>query len=336
MNEFNQFLTAVAQYYKVDPATLLAGKAFAIQPPEAAILGQNIQQRSDFLAKINIFQVTDIKGKKLLGALEKGVTGRKKSGRHLATLEHKQADYELFETDSGVLIPWAMLDQFARFGGELAKRYAEYVQTQIALDQLQIGFNGTSVAENTSKADLSDVNKGWLQLLKEQRPENVYKGQGNKIGLYSTDAEFKSLDELALELKQGLDLRHQNRTDLVFLVGADLANAEARYITRAGKLTPTERAALGSHNLTGSFGGMPAITPPNFPAKGAVVTSLSNLSIYTQSASVRRKIKDDDDKKGVVDSYYRNEGYVVEDLGLMTAIDTSNVKIGAPDSALPA
>lgn len=77
----------------------------------------------------------------------------------------------------------------------------------------------------------------------------------------------------------------------------------------------------------GSFGGMNAITPPNFPARAAAVTTLKNLSVYTEAESVRRSLRNDEDKKGVVTSYYRQEGYVVEDLGLMTAIDHTKVKL---------
>ncbi|MFC0973979.1 phage major capsid protein, P2 family [Pasteurella multocida] len=332
---YNAFIQAVASYYNVPFSEVRLGEEFSIEAPKAALLGTNIQQSSDFLKEINMAQVAEIKGLKLWGATEKGITGRKPSSRHIATLNHNQSGYELSRTDSGILVPWEMFDQFARFGDKLPSLYAEFFNKQIALDMLQIAWNGVSIAATTSKADLSDVNKGWLQLLKEQKSSNVYTGNSqNKITLYGTDAEFASLDELALDLKQGLDLRHQNRTDLVFLVGADLVNAESKYISKASKLTATERAALGSHNLVSTFAGMRTITPPNFPAKGAVVTTLSNLSIYTQSTSVRRRFESNQDKMGVITSYYRNEGYVVEDTGLMTAIEANNVEIGKPDKTM--
>lgn len=323
---FNYFIHAVARYYNVDPNALLRGEDFSLTVPQAALLGENIQQRSDFLKQINMLQVTDIKGYKLFGATETPITGRKAEGRHLATLSHTEGKYELAETDSGIVVPWKIFDQFARLnnGEKLAEKYSEFVQNQIALDMLQVGFHGTSVAENTSASDLSDVNIGWLQQLKTGKAANVL----SKHNIYGAGDDWATLDDLALELKQGLDYRHQNRTDLVFLVGADLANAEARYITKEAKLKPTERVALGSNNLMGSFGGMQAITPPNFPAKSAVVTTLSNLSIYTQQDSVRRRFESNQDKKGVIDSYYRNEGYVVEDLGLMTMAE--NLTINTP------
>lgn len=331
--EFYSFLRNVANYYGTDVDALIRGESFALEVPKAAELGENIQQRSEFLKSINLDYVTDVSGYKLRGATEKSITGRKKDGRYLARLDHTQGKYQLAETDSGIIVPWAMFDNFARFGDRLAALYAEFVQTQIALDQLKVGWYGKSVAENTSAADMSDVNKGWMQLEREEKPENVMKDGATvgKIKIFGEGADFENLDHLAAELKNGIDLRHRDRNDLVFLVGADLIGKEAELINKAHGLTPTEKAVLGSQNLLGSFGGMRGIVPPNFPARGAVVTTLSNLSIYVQDASVRRSYRNDEDRKGIIDSYYRNEGYVVEDAGLFTAIEFENVKLPGED-----
>lgn len=331
--EFYSFLRNVANYYGTDVDALIRGESFALEVPKAVELGENIQQRSEFLKSINLDYVTDVSGYKLRGATEKSITGRKKDGRYLARLDHTQGKYQLAETDSGIIVPWAMFDNFARFGDRLAALYAEFVQTQIALDQLKVGWYGKSVAENTSAADMSDVNKGWMQLERDEKSENVMKDGATvgKIKIFGEGADFENLDHLAAELKSGIDLRHRDRNDLVFLVGADLIGKEAELINKAHGLTPTEKAVLGSQNLLGSFGGMRGIVPPNFPARGAVVTTLSNLSIYVQDASVRRSYRNDEDRKGIVDSYYRNEGYVVEDAGLFTAIEFENVKLPGED-----
>lgn len=331
--EFYSFLRNVANYYGTDVDALIRGESFALEAPKAAELGENIQQRSEFLKSINLDYVTDLSGYKLRGATEKSITGRKKDGRYLARLDHTQGKYQLAETDSGIIVPWAMFDNFARFGDRLAALYAEFVQTQIALDQLKVGWYGKSVAENTSAEDMSDVNKGWMQLAREEKPQNVMKDGATvgKIKIFGEGADFENLDHLAAELKSGIDLRHRDRNDLVFLVGADLVGKEAELINKAHGLTPTEKAVLGSQNLLGLFGGMHGIVPPNFPARGAVVTTLSNLSIYVQDSSVRRSYRNDEDRKGVIDSYYRNEGYVVEDAGLFTAIEFGNVKLPGED-----
>lgn len=327
--EFYAFLDQVAKFYNVNPDAVIRGESFGLEIPQAALLGQNIQQRSEFLQQINVQNVLNVKGNKLFGAAEAPITGRHQNKRHLVNLNHTQGKYELFKTDSGVIIPWEMFDHFAALNtnGELSDLYAKYVQTQIALDQLQIGWHGKTAADETSAADLSDVNIGWLALLERDKPENVLT---DAVNIFGDGGDYANLDELALELKQGLDYRHQNRSDLVFLVGADLANAESRLLSATAKLKATERVALGSAELMGSFGGMKAITPPNFPAKGAAVTTLSNLSIYTQGASVRRRFESNEDRMGIIDSYYRMEGYVVEDNGLMTAIKADAVTIGEP------
>lgn len=100
---------ALAKHFNQPLDSVLRGESFALKAPEAALLGENIQQRSDFLKQINMIQVAHTKGQKLFGATEKGVTGRKQTGRNLANLDHTQNGFELAETDSGIIVPWALL-----------------------------------------------------------------------------------------------------------------------------------------------------------------------------------------------------------------------------------
>lgn len=327
---FTALVTGAAEFYGADVAQALQGKQFAIEIPKETRLLGNIQQKSSFLDKINVIQVTDIEGQLVFGATEKAITGRKENGRFRATLDKSGYKYKLVETDSGILIPWKKMDQWARFGDKFAELYSNFVQTQIALDQIKIGFYGTSAAENTSASDLSDVNKGWLQFVRENKPENmVAEGkESGKIKIFGEGADFENLDALAYSLKQGLGERHRDGNDLVFFVGADLLAHQSQLIYGKHALTPTERSALQLNELMASFGGMPAVTPPNMPGKLAFVTSYDNLSIYTQEGSIRRGFKDDDELKAVKDSYYRNEGYVVEDVTKFVGIEFANVEIG--------
>ena len=121
--------------------------------------------------------------------------------------------------------------------------------------------------------------------------------------------------------------RHRDAGDLVFLVGADLVAKEASVVYRGNSLIATEKAALTTHDLMKTFGGMPAMIVPNMPGRAAIVTSLDNLSIYTQKGSIRRSFRDDQDSKAIKDSYYRNQAYAVEDLGKFAAIEFKNVKL---------
>lgn len=326
---FTALVTGAATFYGADVNAALQGKTYSIDIPSETHLMGNLQQKSDFLQKINCITVTDIEGQLVFGATEKSITGRKKQGRYRQELAKSGYKYKLAETDSGILIPWVKADQWARHGDKFAQLYADFVQRQIALDMIKIGFTGTSVAENTSAADLSDVNKGWLQFVRENKAENMIK-QGktaSKIKIFGAQADFKNLDELAYKLKSGISDQHRDSNDLVFLVGADLVAHQAEILYGNHGLTPTERAALKTQELMGNFGGMPAITPPNMPGRLAIVTSLDNLSIYTQSGSIRRGMKDDEELKAIKDSYYRNEGYVVEDVTKFVGIEFANVKL---------
>lgn len=327
-NLFNHFLDAVAQYYHVDATALKAGQSFNLEPHKEIKLLGNIQKRSDFLSKINVVQVDEIEGQLIFGATEKGITGRRAVGRYRTTVNPSGYKYKLSKTDSGVLIPWEKLDNWGSLSDQFAQLWAQFVQEQIALDMLTVGFNGVSVAENTEKDDLSDVNIGWFEYVRQNAPEQM---RADKVTLFGKNADFANLDALAHSLKMGLADRHRNSADLVFCVGADLVAKESEALYSKNSLTATERSALNSMSLTGLFGGMPAIIPENMPGKGAFVTSLKNLSIYTQRGSIRRSMRSDEELAAIVDSYYRNEGYAVEDPTKFCGIEADAITLGDPN-----
>ncbi|MGL5605621.1 MAG: phage major capsid protein, P2 family [Plesiomonas sp.] len=337
---FSQLQTQLANQYGADANKVAQGKYFSISGPQESQFINAIQARVDFLQKINLIPVTDIAGEKVLAGVQKTITGRKKDGRYRRTADPQGGKYACIETDSGIIIPWHLMDVWARMGNKFLAIYAEYVQQQIGLDQIMIGWRGTKASENTDPETnplLQDVNKGWMQWMRDNKPENILTegdGGGGKIKIFGEGADYANLDQLGYDLRQGLGDVHRERTDLVFMVGADLIAKEADLVSKAHGLTPTERGAIKQHELMGTFGGMPAATMPNFPARGAVITTFDNLSIYTQTGSMRRKVKDDDELKGVVDSYYRNEAYVVEDESLFVGIEFDHVVLPG-DSGAP-
>lgn len=324
-----EFFSQVAGYYGADVARLEAGQVFAIETPKETHLLGNIQKQTDFLQKINYVQVDDTKGQLLFGATEKLITGRKENARHYGDVDPSGYGYECVETDSGVLIPWSRLDQWGHLAPQFAQKWADYVQRQIALDEIQIGFYGESVAKTTKDPQGKDVNKGWMQFGRENKPSQVLTGgkTDNVIRIFGENADYVNLDELAYDLKQGLHERHRDAGDLVFLVGADLVAKEASAVYHGNSRIATEKAALTTHDLMRTFGGMPAMIVPNMPGRAAIVTSLDNLSIYTQTGSIRRSFREDQEAKAIKDSYYRNQAYAVEDLGKFAAIEFKNVKL---------
>ncbi|EIY1687696.1 TPA: phage major capsid protein, P2 family [Escherichia coli] len=323
----------LAKQYGANPDAVFAGKSFAITGPQEERLLGAVQESSDFLNVINMPLVTDSQGEKVFAGMQQTITGRKATGRYRRNIDPTGAKYSCAVTDSGVIIPWHLADTWARMGADFLAKYAAFVQRQIALDQMMIGWNGTSVAASSDPSAhklLEDVNKGWMQWMRDNLAKNILTGgkTANKINLATDkDADYTSLDHLAYDLRQGLEPVHRQRTDLVLMVGADIIAKEADAAGKMHGRTPTERAAMKQMDLMGSFGGLPAVVPPQFPARGCVITTYDNLSIYTQEGSMRRAFKDDDELAGLVDSYYRNEAYVVEDETLFVGIEPGNVML---------
>ena len=54
---------------------------------------------------------------------------------------------------------------------------------------------------------------------------------------------------------------------------------------------------------------------PYFPANSLLITPLSNLSVYWQSGTRRRRIVDNPARDRIEDYQSVNEAYVIEDMG---------------------
>ena len=221
--------------------------------------------------------------------------------------------YQLYQTNSDVFMRYATMDAWAKFP-DMPERYARYVQARIANDRELIGWYGTSAAADTDLETnplLQDVNIGWLQYVRANRPEAIL-AEGAASGEIrigpEAGADYANLDVAVNDLVLGIP--EYMRSGLVALIGAELIAREKSALYAAMSGTPTEKAAINSALV--SFGGLPWESPSNFPARGLVVTSYDNLSIYVQDGSWRRHILDNPKKDRVEDFNSRNEGYVVE------------------------
>ena len=171
---------------------------------------------------------------------------------------------------------------------------------------------------------MQDVNIGWLQYVRANRPEAIL-AEGAASGEIrigpEAGADYANLDVAVNDLVLGIP--EYMRSGLVALIGAELIAREKSALYAAMSGTPTEKAALNGSLTT--FGGLTWETPSNFPARGLVVTSYDNLSIYMQDGSWRRNIKDAPEKDRVEDYNSRNEGYVVETPEKFAALEFGNV-----------
>ena len=319
---------AIAESYGVADAC----KTFSVEPSTAQELNDAITAKADFLERINVVPVTEIKGEKVFIGVNGPVTGRtntKTTDREAKdTSELENSLYELSSTESDVGLPYAKIDAWAKFP-DFQDRYSAAVQKRIAQDRIVIGFHGTSAAIQTDLAanpKLQDVNKGWLQQLREQAPQQVLK-EGETVGkvLLGAGGDYANLDALVHDTKQMIDEILREDGDLVAIIGSDLLAADkAKLYTKQGD-TPTEKERIESAQVISTYGGLPSYSVPNFPVNAVMVTSFDNLSIYFQDSSWRKQTVDNPKRSRVEDYNSRNEGYVIEQLEKIAL--TENVEL---------
>ncbi|WP_122233128.1 phage major capsid protein, P2 family, partial [Pseudomonas syringae] len=265
--------------------------------------------------------VTEIKGQKVFLGVSGPVTGRTntkttdREAKDASALDDSQ--YELYSTESDVSLPYAKIDAWAKFP-DFQQRYSAAVQKQIALDRLMIGFHGLKAAPQTNLIEfpmLQDVNKGWLQIAREQIPEQVL-SQGLAAGKITLGegGDYANLDALVHDTKQMVDERVRDGGDLIALIGSDLLAADkAKLYAKQGDV-PTEKERIEDAQVIATYGGLPSFSVPFFPVNAVVVTSFDNLSIYFQDSSWRKQTVDNPKRSRVEDYNSRNEGYVIEQL----------------------
>lgn len=320
---------AIAESYGVQDAS----RMFAVEPSIAQELNDKITEKSDFLQRINVVPVSELKGQKVI----LGVSGPVSSRTNTKTTDRVAKDmvdldalgYELFHTESDVGLPFVTIDTWSKFP-DFQQRYTAAVQKQIALDRIMVGFHGTHAAPQTDidvYPMLQDVNKGWLQLAREQIPEQVLVAdEGEKITL-GAGGDYANLDALVHDVKQMIDPLHRDAGDLIAIIGSDLlAKDKAKlYASQAG--TPTEKERIEEQQVIATYGGLPAFVVPFFPVTGVVITSWDNLSIYFQDSSWRRHLIENPKRSRVEDYNGRNEGYVIEQLGKFAMIEASSLEL---------
>ena len=333
----NVYCSRLAQSYGVDEHRL--EHQFSVTGPQETRLRAALLESVDFLNMITMFDVDQIKGQVVDVGLGSIHSGRKASGRFLKNIGTNGHSYELTETDSGAVLPWATLAVWANAGneGEFLRLVNEFINRTFALDLLRVGFNGISIATTTVPGTNKlgeDVNKGWQQLVKEWNGGSQIVGSaGSKVYFdpEGTKGEYKTLDAMASDLiNSTIDPAFRSDPRLTVMVGADLvAAAQGRLYAQADK--PTEQIA--AQQLATSIAGRRAITPPFFPGNRMVVTMPSNLHLYTQRGTRQRSAAQNQDRKGFENQYWRMEGYAVGEYLAYAAFDEDHVVIG-PDPAV--
>ncbi len=328
LNQYCLLRLAIAEAYSVDDAS----EQFSVEPSVAQELNDKITEKSDFLGRINVLGVSEIKGEKVMLGVSGPVTSRTntkttdRDARDVSGLD--KLGYELFSTESDVGLPYAKIDAWAKFP-DFAERYTAAVQRQIALDRIMIGWHGTHAAPQTDLTAfpmLQDVNKGWLQIAREQIPAQVLKAgkTAGKVTL-GVGGDYANLDELVHDVKQMIDPVHRDAGDLIAIIGSDLMAADKGKLYAKQGDTPTEKERIEGAQVIATYGGLPSFIVPFFPVNAVVVTSWDNLSIYFQDSSWRRQLIQNPKRSRTEDYNSRNEGYVIEQLEKFAAAENVEV-----------
>ncbi|WP_295548589.1 phage major capsid protein, P2 family [uncultured Pseudacidovorax sp.] len=308
---------------------------FNVAPRVQQTLETKMQESSDFLSRINIIGVTEQMGDKVGVGTSGPIASRTdttgngtRQPRSVLALDDTR--YLCVQTNSDTFIRYATLDAWAGFP-DFQTRVRDVILRQQALDRMMIGFNGTSIAANTNLAanpQLQDVNKGWLQQLREHAPENVLAtgktANKVKIGSDAATSDYANLDAVVFDAITMLDPWYQQSPDLVVVVGRALMHDKYFPLVNT-RQAPTETLAADIVISQKRIGGLAAATVPFFPDNKLLVTSMKNLSIYYQRDARRRNIKDVPERDRIENYESSNDAYVVEDYGLAAMVE--NIEI---------
>lgn len=355
--------TAIAQ---VNGASRGVAHKFALEPAAEQRLEDLQREQVGFLNRINMMPVPQLKGQVIglgshdLIASRKSRPNLPRSPKYAGKLQDRK--YELESTLFDTWLPWELIDAWSRFP-DFAQRYARHVAISVALSRIMVGWNGVEAADDTD-ADANplgeDVNVGWLQKLRLEKPAHVMgrvmvtaggvtTATGAAAPIYigpdsdHAAGDYKNIDALAYDLLAGMPSWARASTDHVVIVSQDLVdekyfpmvNRPLATTIDGGKSTSdqTVRDIVMSDK---QIGGRPAAIAPYFPEGTMLITPLgradgtdtSNLSMYWQEGSRRRYIKDEpENMAALVDYNSVNEGYVIEDTDF--AVMAENITFGA-------
>ncbi len=338
---FNAYLTQLARLNGMDIAEL--SSKFSVEPSVAQTLEDQIQQSAAFLTLINIMPVTEQSGQLLglgVGSTIAGTTDTTAGEREPTdpTLM-ADAEYKCEQTNFDTALTYAKLDLWAKFQ-DFQVRIRDAIVKRQALDRIMIGFNGEKRAKTSNRKDnpmLQDVNKGWLQKIREDKPDNVMgsttaDGVITKVPVLVGKGQlYANLDALVMNaVNELIDPVFQDDDELVVICGRELLSDKYFPLVNSDQAN-TEKLAADLIISQKRMGGLQAVRAPYFPANALLIPRLDNLSIYWQEDTRRRSVIDNPKRDRIENFESVNEAYVVEDYRCAALIE--NIAIGEASAA---
>lgn len=320
---FNGYLKQLARLNHVEVEELSA--KFTVEPSVQQALEDQIQQSAAFLTLINVMPVDEQSGQLLglgVGTTIAGTTDTTTKDREaIDPTVMKDVEYKCEQTNFDTVLTYAKLDLWAKFQ-DFQVRIRNAIVKRQALDRVMIGFNGVKRAKTSNRNEnpmLQDVNKGWLQKVREDAPDHVM-GSTTKDGETTKGSvkvgkggTYANLDAVVMDaVNELIDPVYQDDDELVVVCGRELLSD--KYFPLVNK--EQENSEKASADLIISqkrMGGLQAVRAPYFPANALLITRLDNLSIYWQEDTRRRSVIDNPKRDRIENFESVNEAYVIED-----------------------
>lgn len=313
-----------------------AGSGFV--PSKEIMLLRDVAAHSRFLSRVNM----QTRRQKQGGSFKIGPQGRNtrtndtKGGDERRTGDVKDPVLNLYQMVKAHF-DWGMHDDDLSDMSEFPNWHSLYRAAMLEsyANDIQIcGFHGV---EHTTTSDLStnelleDVNKGWIQLLRERNSGNVFTGDANGEVKIGNGGNYQNLDQFIHDLYQGIPA-HKRSPGMQSVVGEGLmAQAKYQYYGDVAK-TPSEKPQIEQNAVTGVYGGLQTLQADYFFQNGIMITNLSgggtgksNLSMLQQKGTMKRSIEYVPKKERTIDWNACWRAYHIEDLDKMVFADVEKV-----------
>ena len=191
---FNAYLQQLARLNGVAVEEL--SSKFTVEPSVQQTLEDQIQQSAAFLTLINVTPVTEQSGQLLglgVGSTIAGTTDTTAKEREpVDPTLMVDVEYKCEQTNFDTVLTYAKLDLWAKFQ-DFQVRIRDAIVKRQALDRIMIGFNGVKRAKTSNRSEnplLQDVNKGWLQKIREDAPDHVMGSTTTRTDCYCSSTSI--------------------------------------------------------------------------------------------------------------------------------------------------
>ncbi|WP_130831135.1 phage major capsid protein, P2 family [[Erwinia] mediterraneensis] len=341
--KFNAFLAQLAKINDVELSDINA--KFTVEPSVAQTLESKIQESSAFLQKINIVPVDEQSGERLglgIGSTIAGTTDTTKKEREPNDPTYIDGEgYKCTQTNFDTALPYSKLDMWAKFQ-DFQTRIRDMIVKRQALDRIMIGFNGVKREKTSDRSKyplLEDVNIGWLEKIRQEKPSQVVSKHVGEDGTILADTItvgkgglFRNLDAMVMgAVNEKIAVQYQDDTELVVICGRALL--ADKYFPLVNQDQPnSEKLAADLIISQKRIGNLPAVRAPYFPANAVLITRLDNLSIYWQNETRRRSVIDNPRRDRIENYESVNEAYVIEDYDCTCLIENIELLDGGDEA----